>query len=36
VHFCLRVNPLIPANLFGYPLASAIACAAMSFFLDCG
>jgi predicted MFS family arabinose efflux permease len=30
------VTPLIPANLFGYPLASAAVCAAMSFFLDCG
>lgn len=30
------VTPLIPANLLGYPLASAVACAAMSFFLDCG
>lgn len=30
------VTPLIPANLLGYPLASAIACATMSFFLDCG
>jgi predicted MFS family arabinose efflux permease len=30
------VTPLIPANLFGHPMASAIACAAMSFFLDCG
>ncbi|WP_229257353.1 MFS transporter [Duganella callida] len=34
--FAYAVTPLIPANLFGYPLASAIACAAMSFFLDCG
>jgi predicted MFS family arabinose efflux permease len=34
--FAYTVTPLIPANLFGYPLASAIACATMSFFLDCG
>ncbi|WP_432381476.1 MFS transporter [Duganella sp. P38] len=34
--FAYTATPLIPANLFGYPLASAIACAAMSFFLDCG
>jgi MFS family permease len=34
--FAYTVTPLIPANLFGYPLASASACAGMSFFLDCG
>lgn len=34
--FAYVMTPLIPANLFGHPLASAIACAAMSFFLDCG
>ncbi len=34
--FAYTVTPLIPANLFGYPLASAIACATLSFFLDCG
>ncbi|WP_229262386.1 MFS transporter [Duganella guangzhouensis] len=34
--FAYTATPLIPANLLGYPLASAIACAAMSFFLDCG
>ncbi|MYM21033.1 MFS transporter [Duganella sp. FT135W] len=34
--FTYIVIPLIPANLFGYPLASAIACATLSFFLDCG
>jgi len=34
--FAYTMTPLIPANLFGYPLASAMACAAMSFFLDCG
>lgn len=34
--FAYTVTPLIPANLFGHPLASASACAAMSFFLDCG
>lgn len=34
--FAYAVTPLIPANLFGYPLASATVCAAMSFFLDCG
>jgi predicted MFS family arabinose efflux permease len=34
--FAYVITPLIPANLFGYPLASAIACAGMSFFLDCG
>ncbi|MRW86906.1 MFS transporter [Pseudoduganella sp. FT26W] len=34
--FAFIVTPLIPANLFGHPLASAVACAAMSFFLDCG
>jgi predicted MFS family arabinose efflux permease len=34
--FAYTVTPLIPANLFSYPLASAIACATMSFFLDCG
>lgn len=34
--FAYTATPLIPANWFGYPLASAIACAAMSFFLDCG
>lgn len=34
--FAYTVTSLIPANLFGYPLASATACAAMSFFLDCG
>jgi predicted MFS family arabinose efflux permease len=34
--FAYTVTPLIPANLFGYPMASAIACATMSFFLDCG
>jgi predicted MFS family arabinose efflux permease len=34
--FAYTATPLIPANLFGQPLASAIACAAMSFFLDCG
>jgi MFS family permease len=34
--FAYTVNALIPANLFGYPLASAIACAALSLFLDCG
>lgn len=28
--------PLIPANLFGSPHFSAAACAALSFFLDCG
>jgi hypothetical protein len=28
--------PMIPAGLFGYPMASAVACAALSFFLDCG
>lgn len=30
------LTPLIPANLFGSQMASAAACAAMSFFLDCG
>ena len=30
------LTPAIPANLFGLPMASAAACAAMSFFLDCG
>lgn len=34
--FAYTTTPLIPANMFGYPLASASACAAMSFFLDCG
>ncbi|SEM67506.1 Major Facilitator Superfamily protein [Duganella sp. CF402] len=34
--FAYIINPLIPANLFGYPLASAIACACLSLFLDCG
>lgn len=34
--FAYTVTPMIPANLFGSPLASASACAAMSFFLDCG
>jgi hypothetical protein len=34
--FAFAVMPLIPPNLFGMPMASAIACAAMSFFLDCG
>ncbi|WP_343726255.1 MFS transporter [Herbaspirillum huttiense] len=34
--FAYIANPLIPANLFGYPLASAMACAALSLFLDCG
>jgi MFS family permease len=32
--YCLM--PLIPANLFGSPNYSAAACAALSFFLDCG
>ena len=30
------LTPLIPANLFGSQIASAAACAALSFFLDCG
>lgn len=30
------LTPMIPARLFGYPEASAAACAALSFFLDCG
>jgi MFS family permease len=34
--FAYAVTPTIPANLFGMPMASAIACATMSFFLDCG
>jgi hypothetical protein len=34
--FAFAVTPTIPANLFGMPIASALACAAMSFFLDCG
>jgi len=34
--FAYTMTPLIPANLFGYPMASALACATMSFFLDCG
>jgi MFS family permease len=34
--FAFTVTPMIPANLFGSPAASAAACAAMSFFLDCG
>jgi MFS family permease len=34
--FAYAVTPTIPAKLFGMPMASAIACAAMSFFLDCG
>jgi MFS family permease len=34
--FAFAATPTIPANLFGLPMASAMACAAMSFFLDCG
>lgn len=34
--FAYTVTPLIPANLFGRPMASALACATMSLFLDCG
>lgn len=34
--FAYAVTPLIPANLFGHPLGSAVVCAAMSLFLDCG
>ena len=34
--FAFILTPLIPANLFGSQLASAAACAALSFFLDCG
>jgi predicted MFS family arabinose efflux permease len=34
--FAYAVTPMIPAQLFGYQMASVIACAAMSFFLDCG
>ena len=34
--FAFTMTPLIPARLFGYPAASAAACAALSFFLDCG
>lgn len=34
--FAFTMTPMIPANLFGYPAASAAACAALSFFLDCG
>jgi MFS family permease len=34
--FAFAATPAIPANMFGMPMASAMACAAMSFFLDCG
>jgi len=34
--FAFAATPTIPPNLFGLPMASAMACAAMSFFLDCG
>jgi MFS family permease len=34
--FAFTLTPMIPANLFGNPLCSAAACAAMAFFLDCG
>jgi hypothetical protein len=34
--FAFAATPTIPANLFGLPMASAIACAAISLFLDCG
>jgi len=34
--FAFTLMPMIPAKLFGYPAASAMACAALSFFLDCG
>jgi hypothetical protein len=34
--FAFLCTPAIPANLFGMPMASAVACAARSFFMDCG
>lgn len=34
--FAFAATPAIPANLFGMPMASAMACAAISLFLDCG
>ena len=34
--FAFILTPLIPANLFGSQIASAAACATLSFFLDCG
>ena len=34
--FAFCAMPMIPAGLFGHPLASASACAALSLFMDCG
>nr|WP_315401207.1 MFS transporter [uncultured Duganella sp.] len=34
--FAFTLAPMIPRALFGHPAASAAACAALSFFLDCG
>ncbi|MQA42705.1 MFS transporter [Rugamonas sp. FT29W] len=34
--FAFAAMPMIPANLFGSPTASAVACGSLSLFLDCG